>query len=114
MFTAAMIGAVCGAASTAGHVVARERQPIVGLVRAHATVTVRATIVTDPRPVGAVHIGPPTYGFDLHVEALTSETVSASVDAPIFGSPPALDGSACYLVSTSRSGVGLDRRIPVS
>jgi competence protein ComEC len=83
-FVAAMIGAACGAASTAGHVVVRERPPISTLAAHRTTVTVIATVRTDPRPVGTVHIGPPTYAIDLQAARIRADTVTADVDAPIF------------------------------
>jgi competence protein ComEC len=84
VFVAAMIGAACGAAATAGHVVIREREPIAGLARDGAIVTITATVRTDPHPVGTIHIGPPTYAVDLQVSRVRAATVAATVDAPIF------------------------------
>ena len=83
-FVAAMIGATCGAAATAAHVVIRERQPVAGLARAKATVMVTATVTSDPRPVGSIHIGPPTYAFDLDVTSVQTSTLRATVDVPVF------------------------------
>ncbi|HEY1485321.1 MAG TPA: ComEC/Rec2 family competence protein [Micromonosporaceae bacterium] len=84
IFAIAAIGVACGAASTAAHVVVRERQPIAGLAATKSPVTVTAVIASDPRPVGSLHIGPPTYGFDIGLISVRAANVRADVDASVF------------------------------
>jgi competence protein ComEC len=65
-------------------VVARERQPIAGLAASRAAVTITGRIASDPRPVGALHIGPPTYGFDVDLSSIRSDAVRADVNSSVF------------------------------
>jgi competence protein ComEC len=81
---ALLIGAVCGAAATAGQLVNAHAQPLAGLARTQQRATLSLTVSTDPHPVGRVGVGPPTYGFDARLTQIATPGATTRLAARVF------------------------------
>lgn len=81
---AVLIGVAGGAASTAARVTVRDAQPIAGLARTHATVTMALTVTGDPHPVGGTRPGPPTYAIEARASEVRTATVHSAVSVRVF------------------------------
>ena len=78
-----LAGVVCGATATAGRTYLRDAEPIAGLARDRAAVTMTLTVAGDPHRVGG-GVGPATFAVDASASDVDSRTVHASVSVRLF------------------------------
>jgi competence protein ComEC len=70
LVVAALLGVVCGAASTAARVAVRDAQPLRGLAGQRASVQVELTVTDDPRPVRGSGNGPISYAVPVRLRSV--------------------------------------------
>ncbi|MEN3304900.1 MAG: competence protein ComEC [Micromonosporaceae bacterium] len=83
LVVAVLLGVVCGAASTAARVAARDAQPLRDLARQHAPVQVEVTVTDDPRPVRGSGGGPRSYAVPVRLRALRAGGSEVRVPARV-------------------------------
>jgi competence protein ComEC len=91
---AVALGVGCGAISTAARISVREAPALAALVDAGETVTVRAVIRDDPRPLART-FGPPTYLVAVDLESVSPDEaapIRLSARALVLGSDPGWRG----------------------
>src|SRR6266508_3287884 len=78
-----LLGVVCGAASTAARVATREAEPLAGLARDRATVTVDLVVTDDPHPLRGSAGRPATYAVPAELMGLRHDSGSARLSARV-------------------------------
>jgi competence protein ComEC len=90
-----LIGAACGAATTAARVTVRDAAPLAALVHDRATVHMRLTVSDDPRPVRGVAGRPSAYAIPASASAVAAPgrpEFTLSVDVLVLAADPAWRG----------------------
>ncbi|GIJ06018.1 competence protein ComEC [Spirilliplanes yamanashiensis] len=97
---ALLLGVVCGSVATAARVVARDAEPLAGLVRAGSTVDLDATVRDDPRALRGTPGRSPSYLIAVDIKAVraaegpngTPAGARVDVRGIVLGSDPAWRG----------------------